>query len=198
VEERRSIATPSAERRCAARNRRSGERCRKWAAKNQKVCHYHGAHRTRYNAGVRHWNWRNGGRSAVVQTTTRQVAERYVELVNDPRYADLRGEIAAVRMCTERLLQEHRDEHGLKPERNRELQALAETTRRLVLAAHAISTSEQYQITVESFANLMVRIFVVVREEFDEPVAERLVDRIYELMGPQQPGSLLAIGGEVS
>jgi hypothetical protein len=34
---------PPDERRCTAKSKQSGHRCRRWAAKGSKVCHYHGA-----------------------------------------------------------------------------------------------------------------------------------------------------------
>jgi hypothetical protein len=85
------------ERRVCHAHRKDGEPCRQWAVAGKAVCFYHGAKRdTTYNAGARHYGFRDGGRSRMYRQIHLQ--ERYEALLADPERTRLYAELAHMRV----------------------------------------------------------------------------------------------------
>lgn len=78
------------ERRCTAKSKQSGERCKNYAMPGFTVCRFHGA-------GSKH---KPGGRPVVHGRYSKylpeKLAERYSEALADPDLLELRGEIALI------------------------------------------------------------------------------------------------------
>lgn len=87
-------------RRCTARSKQSGERCKRYVTPGMKVCKFHGGKSLR---GPAHPSWKHGG-------TSRYVPERYAEALhatlNDPRALELRHSLGIIRARMDELLQQ--------------------------------------------------------------------------------------------
>ena len=85
---------------CTATSKRSGERCKRWAARGKNVCHYHGA-----GAGAPKGN-RNAVTHGVYETITRERLTEQEQVVFDAITADpdLRHELRVLRFKLLRLL----------------------------------------------------------------------------------------------
>lgn len=84
---------PSEEQRCAARSKRTGKRCEAWAVKGREVCYHHGG-RTPIAAGSPHF--KDGSRSKYRAIFSGNALEHYAFARDDPRYLEMREEIAVL------------------------------------------------------------------------------------------------------
>ena len=85
---------PPPERQCTAESkRRPGERCEAWAMRGKAVCYHHGA---KSKEGPESATWENGGRSKspMAAVFTGEAFEHYQRAAEDPRYIELRRNIA--------------------------------------------------------------------------------------------------------
>jgi len=85
-------------RRCQARSKQSGERCRRWACKGRRVCAMHGGRTPRGAASPHLVHGRHS------KDLPSHLSERYAGMLEDPERAGLRSEIALVNVAiTDRL-----------------------------------------------------------------------------------------------
>ena len=123
--------------------------------------------------------WKDGKYSRVFKKT--EAAARYQELVTDPEYSHLHGEIASLRMAREEYLAQWQDQLG-EPQVQKPLLALDEQIRKLVDSAHKIEYDEANVVTVATLMAYAARIGVILREEIvDQRALDRASHRIESL-----------------
>lgn len=77
--------------RCKATSKRSGKQCKKDAVVGREVCHIHGG---KSAVGAGHPNYKDGTHSKYAAVFSGEALEHYERAVDDPRYIELKNEIA--------------------------------------------------------------------------------------------------------
>ncbi len=78
---------------CKAKSKRSGERCKKDAVKGREVCHIHGG---KSKVGPESGTWVDGSSSRYRAIFTGDALQHYEAALEDPRYLELRQNLAVL------------------------------------------------------------------------------------------------------
>lgn len=84
---------PPAQEQCTATSKRTGERCEAWKMKGKEVCYHHGG---KSPLGAGSATFKDGSRSKFRAIFSGEALEHYERARDDPRYVELREEIALI------------------------------------------------------------------------------------------------------